>query len=354
MANNHTELERRLWGAGDDLRANSKLKSAGYSIPVLGLIFLRYANHKFAEAEKKLAQSGSGRRKLGKTDYQAQGVLYLPEKARFAYPTTWLAECPEASTTPLWVAEAKRYQTTCISKAERKLKMIRMKEKVAGLLVMALALVVAIPAWGQQGATLRVTTDLDCNWKLDDTPQGLLKAGDAKVVPVSLGKHLVQATSTDGRDEWGTVVTVSQAGQEKVAIQLKAAHQQHPAEADWQQHPTWTDPATGLMWTRQDNGSNVDWNQANNYCQNLTLGGYSHWRLPTIEELAAIYDLTQTVNGWHIKGGIRLTKCCSWSSSAGRASGEAWAFGFYIGERLSHVRGYSDVLRALCVRRSRK
>ena len=85
MANNHSELEKRLWDAADDLRANSKLKSAEYSVPVLGLIFLRYADHKFSEAEKKMPQQGSGRRKLGKTDYQAQGVLYLPEKARFGY-----------------------------------------------------------------------------------------------------------------------------------------------------------------------------------------------------------------------------------------------------------------------------
>ena len=85
MANNHSELEKRLWEAADDLRANSKLKSAEYSVPVLGLIFLRYADHKFGEAEKKLPQQGTGRRKVGKTDYQAQGVLFIPENARFSH-----------------------------------------------------------------------------------------------------------------------------------------------------------------------------------------------------------------------------------------------------------------------------
>jgi type I restriction enzyme M protein len=85
MANNHAELEKRLWEAADDLRANSKLKSAEYSVPVLGLIFLRYADFKFGLAEKKLTQQGSGRRKVGKTDYQAQGVLFIPEEARFGY-----------------------------------------------------------------------------------------------------------------------------------------------------------------------------------------------------------------------------------------------------------------------------
>ncbi len=83
MPANHTEVEKRLWEAADELRANSKLKSSEYSVPVLGLIFLRYADQKFSEAEKKLAAGGSGRRKIGKTDYQAQGVLYIPEKARF-------------------------------------------------------------------------------------------------------------------------------------------------------------------------------------------------------------------------------------------------------------------------------
>ena len=84
MPANTTELEKRLWGAADELRANSKLKSSEYSVPVLGLIFLRYADHKFAKAKEKFASQGSGRRTIGKADYQAQGVLFLPEAARFS------------------------------------------------------------------------------------------------------------------------------------------------------------------------------------------------------------------------------------------------------------------------------
>src|SRR5260370_1424487 len=84
MPANTTELEKRLWGAADELRANSKLKSSEYSVPVLGLIFLRYADHKFAAAKAKLTSQGSGRRTIGKADYHAQGVLYLPASARFS------------------------------------------------------------------------------------------------------------------------------------------------------------------------------------------------------------------------------------------------------------------------------
>ncbi len=81
---NQNAIEARLWDAADELRANSKLKSAEYSVPVLGLVFLRYADHKFQAAAKKLEGTGSTRRRVGPVDYQALGVLYLPEEARFS------------------------------------------------------------------------------------------------------------------------------------------------------------------------------------------------------------------------------------------------------------------------------
>ncbi|MCK5119183.1 MAG: SAM-dependent DNA methyltransferase, partial [Candidatus Latescibacteria bacterium] len=84
MNQNSTQIESHLWDAADELRANSKLKASEYSIPVLGLIFLRYADHKFKAAAKELAGKSTGRRKIGPADYQAKGVLYLPEAARFS------------------------------------------------------------------------------------------------------------------------------------------------------------------------------------------------------------------------------------------------------------------------------
>jgi len=84
MPNNHSDIENRLWDSADELRANSKLKSSEYSVPVLGLIFLRYADHKFGLVEKELVGKGTGRRTIGKADYQAKGVMYLPPAARFS------------------------------------------------------------------------------------------------------------------------------------------------------------------------------------------------------------------------------------------------------------------------------
>jgi type I restriction enzyme M protein len=59
MHANLIELEKKLWSAADELRANSELKSADYSVPVPGLIFLRYADVKFAHAHQELEGKGS-------------------------------------------------------------------------------------------------------------------------------------------------------------------------------------------------------------------------------------------------------------------------------------------------------
>jgi type I restriction enzyme M protein len=87
------QLEDRLWKAADQLRANSSLAASQYSIPVLGLIFLRYADVRFTQVERDLAGKATGRREIGKADYQAKGVMFVPEAARFSY----LKKLPEGT-----------------------------------------------------------------------------------------------------------------------------------------------------------------------------------------------------------------------------------------------------------------
>lgn len=81
-------LEKRLWEAADQLRANSGLTSAQYSTPVLGLIFLRFAEARFAKRRAELEKAGaSSRRGSSRIDepaaYHAEGVVYLTPNARF-------------------------------------------------------------------------------------------------------------------------------------------------------------------------------------------------------------------------------------------------------------------------------
>jgi type I restriction enzyme M protein len=80
-------LENRLWAAADQLRANSALTSAQYSQPVLGLIFLRFAEIRFVARRAVLEKKAAGGRRRSRLDepdaYQAEGVLYLTPNARF-------------------------------------------------------------------------------------------------------------------------------------------------------------------------------------------------------------------------------------------------------------------------------
>ncbi|MGA2547959.1 MAG: class I SAM-dependent DNA methyltransferase [Rectinemataceae bacterium] len=82
-------LEQRLWDAADQFRANSGLKSQEYSSPVLGLIFLRFAELRFATQRAKLEKlEVSARRgsRVNEADaYHAEGILFLSPEARFDY-----------------------------------------------------------------------------------------------------------------------------------------------------------------------------------------------------------------------------------------------------------------------------
>ncbi len=90
------KLEKRLCDAADQFRANSGLKSQEYSAPVLGLIFLRFAEVRFAAQCAKLEKASASARRGSRVDepaaYHAEGILYLPAEARFDY----LLNRPEA------------------------------------------------------------------------------------------------------------------------------------------------------------------------------------------------------------------------------------------------------------------
>lgn len=100
----HAELEKKLWDAANMLWAGADLKPAEYSPTVLGLIFLRYADVKFAAVEKELKPQPGARRKIGPADYHAAGVIYLPDEARFAH----LLALPEGSAVGNSINEAMR------------------------------------------------------------------------------------------------------------------------------------------------------------------------------------------------------------------------------------------------------
>ena len=76
------KLESDLWEAADNLRANSKLTSSDYFMPVLGVIFLRHAANRFDAATKQIADDQAAgrmpRRKVQPADYIRRRALWLP------------------------------------------------------------------------------------------------------------------------------------------------------------------------------------------------------------------------------------------------------------------------------------
>src|SRR3954452_6732599 len=104
MQSDISELERRLWGAADELRANSGLKASEYGTPVLGLIFLRFAEARFEASRGVIEAKATARRKIGPSDYHAERLIYLAPAARFSA----LLDLPEGSDLGSAVNEAMR------------------------------------------------------------------------------------------------------------------------------------------------------------------------------------------------------------------------------------------------------
>lgn len=87
LMENLAKFETDLWEAADNLRANSKLTSSDYFMPVLGIIFLRHAANRFDAATRQIQDDqAAGRmpkRKVQAADYIRRRALFLPETARF-------------------------------------------------------------------------------------------------------------------------------------------------------------------------------------------------------------------------------------------------------------------------------
>jgi hypothetical protein len=195
--------------------------------------------------------------------------------------------------------------------------------------------------------SLLVSCDLACVLTVDGQRKHKLPAGGATPITLGLGEHLLDGETLDGQDHYKRTFTLQSTDQTIIQIQLEPIQNKRlqqekeelekqeqkrrweEIEEDRNQHPTWTDPATGLMWTKKDSYGNHDedyeyaltWDQAVGYCHALTIDSHSDWRLPTIDELASIYEPS---NG-HFKGNL-LVRGWLWSATRDSTTGDFWGF----------------------------
>jgi len=78
------KVKATLWAAADELRANSKLTPGQYRDPVLGLVFLAYAENRFEAVRGEVEAKASARNPATIADYKAKSVLYVPDEARLS------------------------------------------------------------------------------------------------------------------------------------------------------------------------------------------------------------------------------------------------------------------------------
>jgi hypothetical protein len=129
------------------------------------------------------------------------------------------------------------------------------------------------------------------------------------------------------------------------------------------------------MWTLNDNGADISWNETRRYCQTLRIGGFSNWRVPSLGELESVFDrgatrtaskisanlremhVFQPDNGrapldYHIAGGILLTTPYIWAMEMDFSRGHPYRkfFRFKEGQWDSSPPDENGLHRALCVR----
>jgi type I restriction enzyme M protein len=101
-------IEKRLWKAADNLRANSNYASNEYFMPVMGLVFLRHAYSRFLavkesiDIDANLPKRGGKTRPLSKEDFSQKGAIFLQPKAQFDH----LVSLPDSSDRAKAIIEA--------------------------------------------------------------------------------------------------------------------------------------------------------------------------------------------------------------------------------------------------------
>jgi uncharacterized protein DUF1566 len=115
------------------------------------------------------------------------------------------------------------------------------------------------------------------------------------------------------------------------------------------------DRRTGLEWTSRDHEQPLNWDDADRYCRELSLGGRPGWRLPELAELQALYDpaLDEACGSkrCRLDPAIHLSGPYVWTVTA-RGAGTRFYYDFGYGNGFSPGVVPTLVRQTICVRTS--
>ena len=184
-------------------------------------------------------------------------------------------------------------------------------------------------------ATLVVKSDAACELTVNGSAQGALSAGVTKAVKVPPGEQLIECRAASGAVAQETK-TIGAGAQAVATLAM-------PRFADIGGGVV-VDSMTGLHYQQSDNGYDIDWPSAGQYCAQKGYG----WRLPNSNELSPLVG--KYGNGDTAMAPFRLTDRYAWTNER-NGSSEAWDVDLYDGNRGSIGVSDTDGARALCVRR---
>ena len=212
----------------------------------------------------------------------------------------------------------------------------------------------AAAAEAQKG-TMIVKSDTRCELSVNGESQGWLDAEATQRVKVDAGEQLIECDAGDGRKVEQTEEIDS--GKQSVVRLTLPSLERFTKVADGI-----ADRDQQLIWAGADNGSDINFADAQRYCAAKGSG----WTLPTVAALQSLYDASgahqrdwkMTYNGTtydvFAKPAtplIQISSCCFWSNEA-NGSSEAWNVLLTNGGRVSAAVDSAYAGRALCVRRS--
>ena len=103
------------------------------------------------------------------------------------------------------------------------------------------------------------------------------------------------------------------------------------------------DTLTGLMWAAMANGRDINWYDAEIFCEEFEAGGHTDWRLPSLKELATLFtEDIPNEQGYYITPVISISQSCMWSADYNMGGASMFSFKSGKKTRPEGVQGFSE------------